>query len=593
MSLTGITLPSVYFDLVEESTFSGLLVANEYPERDSTGADSSGAFRLDVLCTNGNNVDLAATDIYVEGVQAYDGGTSSWINSFTGTVTRLPITAPLLADWRMEESGVASWTTGNSATLTKETGTPAANDGIQVQRVAYNAVGYPYSYQSGITTATKVYRVTGYARGDGSAGVPRIYCGGTQVWAGATSTAWQAVDVTFTAGATDIRLYNYTLFAGWAEFDNIKIVELGPDYRFEGQAPAAWTSEQEITIRAVSADDGGPVDTLDYSYTFTVEDLQAPTIVSVIARNHETIRVTFSETMAASSTTASKSAINPDSYDLDFVPADEYEAAVWAVVSAAAAVSGTTFDLTVDMPLTFNKTYRLTCDVEDASGNDIEALTNSLTFTSWEPPGWASVHCPDFYDYFSERHQERDEGDLKRLCSILQDQWEYMVWDAYRFPADTFDHNTAPEQEIDRMLADAGNPFDFDLEVDDKRRLLELLPEIKGLKGTEPGILALADFFTSVEITDVRPFTEVCWIMGMSYLGTETYLGPSQQRNLYSFDVIVNTSLTDAQRNKLERLIDYIKVGHEHAYIVEPTDPEFIDHWSLGLSYLGLNTLLH
>lgn len=592
MSLTGITLPSIYIDLVEESTFSGLLVANEHPERDSVGADSSGAFRLDVLCTNGNNVDLAATDVYVEGVQAYDGGTSSWINSFTGTITRLQVSSPLLVDWRMELSGVSSWTAGNSATLTKQTGNPAGfASGIQVLRVAYNGTADPSAYQS-VLSIGQDYRVRGWARGDGTAN-PEVYDGATQLWAGTSSTTWQQFDETFTATAALCHLTAIASAAGYCEFDNVVLEELGPDYRFEGQAPAAWASEQVITIRVVSADDGGPIDTLDQSYDFTVEDTVAPTVISVVARDHETLRVTFSEGMAATSATASKSAINPASYSLEFVPADEYEAAVWAVISSASVVSAAVYDLVVDMPLTFNKTYQLTCNVEDDSGVDIDVLANSATFTSWQPPGWERVHCPDFYEYFSEKARERDEGDLQRLCSVVQDQWEYMVWDAYRFPADTFDHVTAPEQEIDRMLADAGNPFDFDLDVDEKRYLLELLPRLYGLKGTETGIRALADFFTNITITDVRPFTEACWIMGVSYLGTGTYLGPSIQRNLYSFDVIVNTELTDAQRNKLARLIDYEKVAHEHAYIVEPTDPEFIDHWSLGLSYLGLNTLLH
>ena len=176
---------------------------------------------------------------------------------------------------------------------------------------------------------------------------------------------------------------------------------------------------------------------------------------------------------------------------------------------------------------------------------------------------------------------------------MLQDTWEYIVWDAYRFPADVIDHNTAPEGEVDLMLADHGNPFRFDLDVDQKRQLLEMLTAIFGLKGTESGIRLLAEFFTDVDITDVRAYTEASWVMGVSYLGTSTYLGPSQQANLYSFDVLVNAALTTAQRNQLTSLIDYIKVAHEHGYVVEPTDPEYIDHWSLGLSKLGLNTLLH
>ena len=592
MSLTGITLASVFFDLVEESTFSGLLATNDFPERDSIGADSSGAFQLDVLCTNGNNVDLTATDIYVEGVQAYDGGTASWINSFTGSTERLPVSGPLLTDWRMELAGVTSWTAGNGATNTKVDGSPDGY-GIQVLQVAFNALADPNANQAAIVTNTETYRVQGKARGDGTA-VPRILFGAVVVWTGTNSATWQSFDFIVTSTVTGLMaLESQIAVAGYTQWDNVDIKKLGPDYRLVGQAPAAWTSEQVITVRVVSADDGGPVDTLDFSYDFTVEDLVAPTILSVVARDHETLRVTFSEAMTATSATATKDALNPDSYTITFIPATDRQAAVWALVDTVAAVSTAVYDLTTDMPLTFTKTYRLAANVEDSSGNDISPIANTLDFTSWEPPGWAGVHCPDFYDYFSPDMQARDEGDLERLCSVLQDQWEYMTWDAYRFPADVFDHATAPEQEIDRMLVDHGNPFKFDIDADQKRRLLELLFGIYGLKGTEQGIRLLADFFTDVEITDVRPATEVSWIMGMSVLGIGTYLGPSLQRNLYSFEVLVNTALTTEQRNQLTQLINYIKVAHEHAAIVEPTGPTFIDHWTMGLSALGLNTWLH
>ena len=304
--------------------------------------------------------------------------------------------------------------------------------------------------------------------------------------------------------------------------------------------------------------------------------------------------MTFSEGMQAALSTAAKDALNPASYGLEFIPETDRQAAVWADVESVSQVSSAVYDLTVDMPLTFDKTYRLTASVEDDSGNDISPVANTYDFTSWVPPGWDRVHCPDFYtDYFSEGMRARDEGDFERLCSVLQDQWEYMCWDASRFPEDVIDHNTATEEDVDYMLTDMGNPFDFDLEIDDKRRLMELLTTFYGLKGTEPGILALAGFFTDVKITDVRPATEDSWIMGMSYLGIGTFLGPSLQRNLYSFDVIVDSALTDTQRNQLTRLIDYIKVAHEHATIVEPADPTYIDHWEMGFSRLGFNTYLH
>lgn len=592
MSLTGHILPSIYVDLIEESAFSGLLVANDWPERNSVGADSSGAFQLDVMSTNGSFVDQANTDIYVEGVQAYDGGTSSWINGFTGTATQRHIVSALLADWRMEESGVASWTAGNSATLTKQPGAPDGH-GLQVLRVAFNGVANPNANQPSTAYTGVKYRITAKARGDGTA-IPRILFGAGVVWTGTSSSAWQSVSFEVVSAATGaIALESQIGAAGYTEWDNVQVEILGPDWHFEGQAPAAWASEQVITIRVVSQDLGGPVDTLDFSYDFTVEDLVVPTILSVIARDHSTLRITFSEAMTAVSASGVGDALNPSGYALEFIPASDRQAAVWATVSAVAAVSSSVFDLTTDMPLTFGKTYQIQASVKDVSGNQISPINDLATFTSWTPPGWDRVYCPEFYDdYFSEDMHRRDEGDLERLCSVWQDTIEYMVYDCYRF-REVYDLDLATSDWLDAMLADLGNPFDFDLTDDQKRQLIEMLVGVYNLKGTEPGILALADFFTDINITDVRPYSEDSWIMGEDLLGLDTVLGPSTQAALYSFEVLVDTALTATQLNELERLVDYIKVAHEHAYIVQPAAPAHIDHWEMGYSLLGVQTWLH
>lgn len=594
MTLPGHILPSVFVDNITESGFSGLLVANEVPERRSNEADSGGAFRLDVLCTNGNNVDTANTVIYVDGTAAYNAG-AGFVNGYTGTLTHLPITAPLLADWQMELAGTSSWTAVNGASLSKQSGSPGGS-GSQVLRIAHTSVFRPGAQQAGIVTSGKTYRVTGYARSDGSA-TPQIIFGAVIVWTGTNShTNWQTFDFEVTSTVTGTMTLEAVtgVPTQYTEFDDVEIREVGTDWRWEIQAPAAWSSEQVITIRVVSQDDGGPVDTVDFTYLFTVADTTAPTITSVVARDHSTLRVTFSEAMTAVSANATGDALNPASYGLEFIPATDRQAAVWAVVSSVSEIATHIFDLTVDMPLTFTKTYRLTATATDDSGNPLSPIANSYDFTSWEPPGWEKVNAPDFYlDYFSQDMRDRDTGDFERLCSILQDQWEYQIYDAYRFPADVFDHNTALEDQVDLMLADLGNPFDFDLTLDQKRALLELLTPIYKLKGTEPGILLLTDFFTDVIITDVRPFTETSWIMGVSLMGVDTFMGPSLAANLYSFEVLVDSALTNEQRNQLISLIDYIKVAHEHAFIVEPAEPTHLDHWEMGFSEMGVNTLVH
>jgi hypothetical protein len=125
-------------------------------------------------------------------------------------------------DGDMEETGVSDWTAGNSATLTKETTSP--EDGQRNLRVAYNGVANPYASQSALLV-NRTYRVTGWARGDGTY-APSIRDGvSTVLWTGTTSNSWQSFDVTFDAGTTDIVLYSNASGAGYCEFDSMDILQ--------------------------------------------------------------------------------------------------------------------------------------------------------------------------------------------------------------------------------------------------------------------------------------------------------------------------------------------------------------------------------
>ena len=102
----------------------------------------------------------------------------------------------LLVDGDMEAVGVAAWT-ALVATLTKRATAPA--EGVQWLEVKKTGAGTGAAYQS-VMTIGQTYRITGYARGDGILGVPRItVTGNGVVWLGVVSTAWQPIDITFVA----------------------------------------------------------------------------------------------------------------------------------------------------------------------------------------------------------------------------------------------------------------------------------------------------------------------------------------------------------------------------------------------------------
>jgi hypothetical protein len=135
----------------------------------------------------------------------------------------------LLSDGAMESSNTDEWTAQSSATLSKESGARINGTGTQILRIARNAVNNPYATQS-ILTVGQAYRVTGWARGDGTAR-PEIYFGTSQIWVGTTSTDWQYIDAVGVHPdfGTQFRLWVQTSSGTtYAEFDDITLTQL-PD----------------------------------------------------------------------------------------------------------------------------------------------------------------------------------------------------------------------------------------------------------------------------------------------------------------------------------------------------------------------------
>lgn len=149
----------------------------------------------------------------------------------------------LVSDGDMETGGTAAWTAGNAAALSKQSG--GALSGSQVLRVAHNGTTDPYAYQN-ILTVGKAYRVTGWARGDGTA-YPQINCSVT-LWKGSTSTAWQFFDVVFADAVSPwIIFFARIAAAGYTEFDNITVRKIeSEEVQFKTDF-AAHASDVNIT----------------------------------------------------------------------------------------------------------------------------------------------------------------------------------------------------------------------------------------------------------------------------------------------------------------------------------------------------------
>lgn len=128
----------------------------------------------------------------------------------------------LLIDGDMEAVGVAAWTPGNSATLTKQ---GSAHGGAQCLRVARNGVNIPSAMQS-VCPAGYTYRTVGYARSDGLVR-PLIKSATGTLWTGTLDVAWQPFDIEFTQTAgTFIRFGSDAGFGvEWVEYDDVTVVQ--------------------------------------------------------------------------------------------------------------------------------------------------------------------------------------------------------------------------------------------------------------------------------------------------------------------------------------------------------------------------------
>jgi phage tail-like protein len=412
------------------------------------------------------------------------------------------------------------------------------------------------------------------------------------------STAAAAVDLTATTitinGVT--AMLNGAFQAGFVSGSSSTPINVH-DYRIVIAHDDDWTSEQTITVGVVSETVGGGY-TLDESYSFTVEDLISPQLVSVFATYATTIRVTFDEGMLASSESGANDALNPENYVLTYVPVNDRQAAVSVVVTAVTQISATVYDLTTDIELTFWRAYLLTCgDIADDSSNAnlLDADHCTAGFDSWTPPAWPETRRFRLWDMLGQRHRDDDvTGDLERLVDCWQDCVWMLLWDADRIE-DNWDVDRAPEVCLGARLQDLGNPHSFDLTELQKRKLLDFLVPSYRQHGTEPAIINLVRFFLGITVTVLAyNSSEYRWVLGEDTLGQGTILGPGDgEPALYTFVIQSLTDLTTEERRWIGLIADTTKVAHEHYVIKDPGDAITWDHWELGYSKLGLETILH
>lgn len=314
-------------------------------------------------------------------------------------------------------------------------------------------------------------------------------------------------------------------------------------------------------------------------------------VVAAQATAAKRVRISFDGPVRQLGDGAPGDALRPASYRIEALTAPAVAVVPIAVEPAGPAA----VDVALDIALSQRATYRVTTQgVQDITGAPLAPGGTQASFAGFVPPGWPRDRRFELFQLLPTINRQLDEtGDLRKLTGVLQDVLDLLLAEIDRFP-DILDPDRAPEPTLDRMLADLGNPFAFDLTAPEKRRLLAVLVQIYKQKGTAAGIRNAIRFFLGVDVTAVSGFHGTTLILGESELGVDWALGPSDRFARYAFDLTVSRVLTAVERTQIRRIVDLMRPAHTHFVdILEPTSSQFVDHWELGLSRLGETTDLH
>lgn len=375
--------------------------------------------------------------------------------------------------------------------------------------------------------------------------------------------------------------------------------------RFRFGPVSGLDSDVSVLVRVTESVSG-----LDESYSFTTEDLTAPIVTDVVARTRSVVRVTFSEPVLQVSPSSAADALNPSNYLFTRVAVP----AVDVVPMEVLPIDSVTVDIYTDLELSFGLPYALTVsNVEDLFGNAVSG--GAFVFDSFQPEIPDGRHA-QLIEWLPQLNRTEDTtGELALFVAILQDVFDLLLYSVDDWTR-ILDPDFAPEDFLDAMLLDLGNPFAFAaLDETDKRRLLRVLVSIYKAKGTAQGIIDVIRFFVGPTVT-IDVFNGGGWELaaadGPTLDGTSppagpgdelssateepadaASLGPDESRLLYSFVVVSPVNLTDEERARILSIVDFMKPAHTH--LVDISEPAAaaasVDHLELGVSELGGGTV--
>jgi len=346
------------------------------------------------------------------------------------------------------------------------------------------------------------------------------------------------------------------LFSGAesAVSETTSIGALSPDgVAFSVDRIASFDSLAEISVRVVAVVSGNPL-AIDETWSFSVEDTTALLVGGARAERNDSVFVVFSKAVP-------DEWLTPSAFSISGI-SDGVIGFVEVVVVSVERIDDETIRLFLDWEMS---PYPVTYSVSAVIG---EYDAGFAVFDGWVSPAPAGYRDFDLWSMLPQINRREDATeDLHRVVSCMQDAVSILLYDIDRW-SDIIDLDIAGEDFIDAMIADMGVPPEFyamELSLNKKRKVLRVIVDIYATKGTREGIRSALRFILAIDNVAIQDFGyEGGWKLGDGELGEDTYLGPGVLRGLYSFNVLVDRTLTPDELLKLEGIVDYMKPAHTH-----------------------------
>jgi phage tail-like protein len=259
------------------------------------------------------------------------------------------------------------------------------------------------------------------------------------------------------------------------------------------------------------------------------------------------------------------------------------------VSPADVQVDGNTEAITLDTEMTPDVRYQVTVAAPNAPSPLLSA--NRIVFTGFRPQRPANRRF-DLWSMLPQFNRREDAtGDLRRFIACLQEVTDLLLADIDRF-RDIFDIERAPESFLGLILRDLGNPFAFDLDEQEKRRLASVLVEMYRTAGTAAGLRNAIRFFLGLE-AEIVAYASEALTLGESELSHNWILGPSDQFSRYAFEVRLDVAPPRRVRQQLEAIVQRCRPAHTHfVRLIVPEAERVQTWWELGISATPTSTVL-